>query len=180
MTAQGLRTKTNMVSRQKEIASTIADNKTLLASMLHNTLKSFLVQLIGLGQFKFAIRILFTSLSSDVIYRFLFFIASTVKVLFIGCIVWFFLIIDRWSWFLASFAHFAGILGFPQSSQQLFSAPNQLLWVLKEFNTIFTLKRYKCTLMFGTQKWPPHYQQFQSKYDQCLFPWFSFELFFLR
>ena len=90
MTAQGLRTKTNMVSRQKEIASTIADNKTLLASMLHNTLKSFLVQLIGLGQFKFAIRILFTSLSSDVIYRFLFFIASTVKVLFIGCLVWFF------------------------------------------------------------------------------------------
>lgn len=74
MTAQGLRTKTNMVSRQKEIASTIADNKILLASMLHNTLKSFLVQLIGLGQFKFAIRILFTSLSSDVIYRFLFFI----------------------------------------------------------------------------------------------------------
>ena len=74
MTAQGLRTKTNMVSRQKEIASTIANNKTLLASMLHNTLKSFLVQLIGLDQFKFAIRILFTSLSSDVIYRFLFFI----------------------------------------------------------------------------------------------------------
>lgn len=123
MAAQGLRTKTNLVSRQKEIASTIADNKTLLASMLHNTLKSFLVQLIGLGQFKFAIRILFTSVSSDVIYRFLFFIASTAKVLFIGCIVWLFLIIDRWSWFLASFAHFAGILGFPQSSQRLFSAP---------------------------------------------------------
>lgn len=74
MTAQGLRTKTNMVSWQKEIASTIADNKTVLASMLHNTLKSFLVQLIGLGQFKFAIRILCASLSSDVIYRFLFFI----------------------------------------------------------------------------------------------------------
>jgi len=79
-----------MVSRQKEIASTIADNKILLASMLHNTLKSFLVQLIGLGQFKFAIRILFTSLSSDVIYRFLFFIGLQAKVLFIGCIVWLF------------------------------------------------------------------------------------------
>lgn len=159
MTAQGLRTKTNMVSRQKEIASTIADNKTLLASMLHNTLKSFLVQLIGLGQFKFAIRILFTSLSSDVIYRFLFFIGLQARQRS------YFWIIDRWSWFLASFAHFAGFfLGFPQSSQQPFSAPNQLLWAPKEFNTIFILKRYKCTLLFGAQKWPPHYQQFQSKY----------------